>query len=173
MTLATGEHRVRFVPAGEPVEQAVIDTTVALDAGRHTLLAVGEVTGDTTPLRPVLLDDGSTTVAPDEARVRFVHASPDAPAVDLVRESTGETVVAGLGFAEAATATVPAGQHTFVVRPSGAEDCAPLARFPFEAAGGAHYTAFVEGYVTPEDEPADRRFLLAFTRRPGERSEDA
>lgn len=53
------------------------------------------------------------------AMVRIVHASPDAPAVDIFVD--GQLAAAGLSFAESTTyAMFPAGQHRLQVAPTGA-----------------------------------------------------
>lgn len=61
-------------------------------------------------------DDNGTNVTP-EARVRVVHASPDAPAVDVLVD--GAVVLTNVAFQDAsAYLTVPAGNRTLEVRPA-------------------------------------------------------
>jgi len=57
--------------------------------------------------------------AVDDARVRVVHASPDAPAVDVY--ANGSRVLSGVPFKGASDyLTVPAGRYTFDIRAAGA-----------------------------------------------------
>jgi hypothetical protein len=57
--------------------------------------------------------------AQNEARVRVLHASPDAPNVDIY--ANGDRVLSNVAFQTASDyLTVPAGSYTFEVRPAGA-----------------------------------------------------
>ena len=77
--LTAGTHQVQVVAAGTD-QPALIDTSVDLPAGRdNTFLAVGRL-ADIEPL--VLLDDNTLPPA-RQAKVRFVHASPNAPPIDV------------------------------------------------------------------------------------------
>jgi hypothetical protein len=66
---------------------------------------------------------GASAVVPgqaaDEARVRVLHASPDAPSVDVY--ANGARVLSNVPFKAASDyLSVPAGDYTFEVRPAGA-----------------------------------------------------
>jgi hypothetical protein len=79
LPVGAGEHRVQVTPAGA-TEPVVIDATVDLASGvSYTVAATGLLgSGDLQPL--VLVDERSSGPG---SRVRFVHASPDAPGVDV------------------------------------------------------------------------------------------
>ncbi|MBC8076345.1 MAG: DUF4397 domain-containing protein, partial [Chloroflexales bacterium] len=60
----------------------------------------------------------SSFAAPAPASVRFVHASPDTPAVDVFID--GALVLSNVKyFAASSSLSVPAGQHTLQVAPTG------------------------------------------------------
>ncbi|ELY61250.1 DUF4397 domain-containing protein, partial [Natronolimnohabitans innermongolicus] len=97
----------------------------------------------------------------EDARVRLVHASPDAPAVD-VTVGDGETVlVENAAFGDAAAVEVAPDAYEFEVRPASEDtDGDAVATFPVEPAAGNVYSAFAVGYLEPDAAPADEAFDL-------------
>src|SRR5690606_34390944 len=83
----------------------------------------------------------------DTARVRVIHASPDAPAVD-VAVTGGDVLISGLAFPSASDALeVPAGVYDLEVRPAGTTDVAlALPGVPLDA--GMVYDVFAIGQVS-------------------------
>lgn len=80
-----GSAQLSLVPTDG--DSAVLDATVDLEANTdYTLVAVGMAD----ELEPLVLVDDNTPPAPGQARVRFVHASPDAPAVNVAVEGGQE-----------------------------------------------------------------------------------
>ncbi len=78
-SLAAGSYDVKVVPAGA-TEPAVISANLTLEADKdYTVVAVGKLAD----IEPLVLVDNNSAPAPGKAHVRFVHASPDAPAVDI------------------------------------------------------------------------------------------
>ncbi len=91
-----GSHQVVFAPAGQPVSEAIITAQPTFEAGKaHTVVAVG--LADVTAV--VFTDDLSTPPA-GKARVRLIHASPDAPRVD-VEVIDGPMLFRSISFARA------------------------------------------------------------------------
>lgn len=77
--LAAGTYGVQVVPAGE-TEPVVIDADLPVAGGADTtVVAVGTLD----EIEPLVLEDDNSAPAAGMAHVRFVHASPDAPAVDI------------------------------------------------------------------------------------------
>ena len=77
--LAPDSYQVQVSPTGA-TEPIVIDATLALDADTdYTVVAVGELAS----IEPLVLIDNNSAPAAGKAHVRFVHASPNAPAVDI------------------------------------------------------------------------------------------
>ncbi len=79
--LPSANYRFRVTPSGA-TSPVPIDATAAIDgATDYTIAAIGLLSG-TPAISPLVLVDDNT-INPTQARVRFVHASPDAPAVDI------------------------------------------------------------------------------------------
>ena len=90
-----------------------------------------------------LLFAGSSVLgaqAEDQARVRVLHASPDAPNVDVY--ANGDRVLSNVPFKTASDyLTVPAGSYTFEVRPAGAvESSNPVLSATADLSAGTDYT---------------------------------
>jgi hypothetical protein len=114
VALPEGSYDIGVVPAGlsKPV---VIDATLALEGGTdYTVLAINTL-AEIEPL--VLVDDRS--LPGNGSRVRFVHGSPDAPAVDIALAG-GPVLIPNTSFGTAAAPiTVPAGTYNLEVRLAG------------------------------------------------------
>jgi hypothetical protein len=139
--LAPDTYDVTVTPAGAdgPV---VIDASLALaEDTSYTVLAV-DVLKSIEPL--VLVDDRAT--APNSARVRFVHASPDAPAVDIALAG-GDVLVPDAAFRDASGyLSIPPGTYDLEVRLAGT-DSVVLPLDGITLTGGRVYTAAVVGLV--------------------------
>jgi hypothetical protein len=116
--LPAGSHEVAVVPAGAGPEAAVLAATLDLAADKaYTVMAVGQFAN----LAPLVLVDERAGPAGDQAWVRFVHTSPDAPAVDVAVVG-GPTLFSNVAFGEAsAYLPAPAGTMDLVVRPAGTD----------------------------------------------------
>jgi hypothetical protein len=78
--------------------------------------------------------------AAENAQVRVVHASPDAPAVDVY--ANGSRVLSGVPFKGASDyLSVPAGTYSFEVRPAGAAaESSPVLSVSADLQAGTDYT---------------------------------
>jgi hypothetical protein len=86
-------YNFKVTPAGGTIDTAVIDANLNLFYNKeYTLIALNNVA----EIEALLLTDDNTN-NPDAARVRFVHASPDAPAVD-VKVAKGPFLFQGIEF---------------------------------------------------------------------------
>jgi hypothetical protein len=141
LAVLPGEHRVRVVPAGAS-SPAVIDATLNLASGSATTVAA---TGLLADIGPTVLGDERSAPA-GSARVRFVHASPDAPSVD-VAVTGGAVLFANVAFREEdGYITVPAGTYDLEVRVAGTSAVAlPLPDVVL--AGATSYTVFAVGLL--------------------------
>jgi hypothetical protein len=90
LSLPAGTQEVTVYATGD-TSTPVIDAPVKLAAGAYTIAAVGLVTDDSITAQ-VYQDDLSAPSA-GNAKVRVVHASPDAGAVDVVPRACYEPVV--------------------------------------------------------------------------------
>ncbi|HNS51584.1 MAG TPA: DUF4397 domain-containing protein [Anaerolineae bacterium] len=78
-SLDPATYQVQVTPTGASTP-IVIDASLELAADTdYTVVAVGQLAG----IEPLVLVDINATPAAGKAHVRFVHASPDAPAVDI------------------------------------------------------------------------------------------
>jgi hypothetical protein len=138
-----GTRQARVTPAGarEPV---VIEASLNVESGRaYTVVATGELPS----LAPVVLNDDLTPPPAGQAKVRFVHSAPDAPAVDIA-VADGSVLFANVAFRNASmTATVPAGTYTLEVRPTG-QQAAVLSVPNVTLSAGDIITIFAAGKVS-------------------------
>jgi hypothetical protein len=118
VTVPSGDGRgVRVTATGTPVEEAIIDTSLDFDPGQaYEILVTGggddlEATITGTDLRPL---------AEGQARVRVIHASPDAGAVDIGVKGSEDNIFEGVDFRDATDYVVlDAGDYSLEVRPGG------------------------------------------------------
>lgn len=166
-----GSHTVSFAPTGEDLAEAVLEERVELDSGEYTLAAVGElcaVSGRSLQIRQFEDDNGPTSEG--SARIRAVHASPDAPVVDVIVDD--ERVIEDLEFGDGSYTEIPGGEGILGVAEAGNDE--PFARFAIEPEAGSVYTGFGVGYLEPEAAPERAQeipFSLALVEdaTPGER----
>jgi len=144
LELPSGSHRIQVTPAGE-TKPVVIDATVEFESDKaYTVAATGFLGED--DLQPlVLVDDRFTMMS--ESKLRFVHTSPDAPAVD-VGQSDGSVVFGDVALRESSTyAQLPAGSYDLEVRVAGTMDIA-LSLPGVMLEEGTNYTVFAIGSLT-------------------------
>jgi hypothetical protein len=162
LTVPAGAHQVAITAAGDP-DTVVFDEELTVAAGTHyTAAAVGEL-GDMADrsFEVRVLEDDVTLPGDGMAKLRLVHTSPDAPAVDVTVESTGDVLYDGVAFGESGYVTVPEGAYTIEVRgDTMANDGDVVTTFDVDLAGETVYTAFAGGYLSPDDEPGDAMFDL-------------
>jgi len=142
LSLAPGSYRVQVVPAGAALSAgAVIDATLTLEANTsYTVAAVGKVA----QIKPAVFVDNNGAPAAGNAHIRVIHASPDAPAVD-VAVTGGPVLMPNLAFPNASDYTpVPAATYNLEVRAAGTSTVAlPIPGLTVQA--GKVYTVFAVG----------------------------
>ncbi len=164
--LPPGTYTIQVVPTGEDPSEAVLEETVEAgdeDPTIDGLLAViGEVVAENQPLEALFLDDDNSPVDSGTARIRVLHASPDAPAVDVVAGETGDALFENVAFGESGYTEVPEGEYTLVIYPAGDRETSVF-EVDVSLAGGTVYSAFAIGYLEPENAPADEPFDILLT----------
>jgi hypothetical protein len=127
---------VRVTATGTPVEEAVIDAALDFDPGQaYEILVTGggddlEATITGTDLRPL---------AQGQARLRVIHASPDADAFDVGVAGSEENLFEGVEFREATDYVVlDAGEYSLEVRPGGEDTTVALQADATFAEGVTH-----------------------------------
>ena len=124
VALPAGEHQIQVTAADAAIDTAVIDAMLTLEAGAAYEVAATGLLADITPL--VTQADLSEFSTADEpmARARVIHASPDAPAVDVAVKG-GDVLIENLPFPESSDyLVVPAASYDLEVRPTGTTDVA-------------------------------------------------
>lgn len=143
LSLPNGTYEVAITPAGAGLASAVFVTDLTVENGyAGTVVALNTLSN----LEVGLYDDDMSPVAAGKARVRVIHASPDAPAVDIKLAGTSTAVVSNAAFTDAATIEVPAGTYAFDITPAGASTVVfttPSLRFE----SGWSYTLVASGFL--------------------------
>lgn len=144
-SLDAGSYSVAVVPAGQTAPQ-VISATLPLDAGKdYTVVALGKLAN----IEPLVLTDNNTLPAAGKAHVRFVHASPDAPAVDVAVKG-GPVIFSNVAFKGVGDYTpVDSGTYNLEVRLAGTDTVAlDLPNITLDA--GTVYTVYAMGLAGGE-----------------------
>ncbi|WP_339104080.1 DUF4397 domain-containing protein [Haloterrigena salinisoli] len=159
LELEPGTYAVKITAAGDP-DTVVFDDDLEVGEGDYTVAAVGELAEENRPFEVAVFEDDLSDPG-ENARIRLVHASPDAPAVD-VTVGDGETVlVEDAAFGDAAAVEVPADMYTLEVRPATeTNDGDVVATFDVEPEAGTVSSAFAVGYLKPKSAPVDEPFDL-------------
>jgi hypothetical protein len=142
LSVAGGTRNVKVNLAGSST--TVIDANVPVVAGlNYSVFASGAAAS----IGTVLTVDDLTAPASGKAHVRFVHLSPDAPAVD-VAVTGGAVVFANKAFEEYTPFTpLDAGTYNLEVRLAGTSTVVlPLPGIALTA--GKLYTVFAKGFVS-------------------------
>jgi hypothetical protein len=148
LTVSAGAHNFKVYATGANPESdtAVINTDATLAAGKdYTVVAVGKVED----IKPAVFEDNNAAPAAGTAHVRVVHASPDAPAVDIAVKG-GPVLFSNLAFPNAAgPSPVDAGTYNLEVRAAGTTTVAlPIDGVQLQA--GKIYTVLAVGLLNGE-----------------------
>ncbi|MFW6320264.1 MAG: DUF4397 domain-containing protein [Halohasta sp.] len=157
MEFEPGTYDVEVTEAGDD-EEVIYEDSLEVEAGTYTLAAVGEDGEDNEPLDVEVFED-DTSDPGDDARLSVVHASPDAPTVDVTDDESGDALVEDLSFGGRESLEAASGDYTVGVRPAD-DDGDPVATFDVSLESGTVYTAFAVGYLEPDDAPVDEDFDL-------------
>jgi hypothetical protein len=166
LELPSGEYDVMITAAGD-MDTVVFDQPLEVPEGEFTAAAIGELADENEPFAlEVYTDDTSNPEG--MARVRLIHASPDAPNVDVT--AGGDVLLEDVPFGAAGAIEVPAGEYELEVRPATENnDGDVVATFELAPEAGVVYTAAAVGYLEPGAAPADVPFDLEVVEdaRPG------
>ncbi|QZA78072.1 DUF4397 domain-containing protein [Deefgea tanakiae] len=147
LEVAAGDYQVRVTVAGS--KTVVYDSgKLAVPAGADLLaMAIPQVNGSS-PISLLLISRAATgnvtEVADSNAKLRVVHASPDAPAVDVL--ANGSALLSNVPFFTASNyLTVPAAKYTTALQVSGTTTIALTKDLTLDRA--KNYTVFAVGYA--------------------------
>ena len=142
--LDTGTYNFKVVPTGA-TSPVVIEADLGIEAKDYTIVAVGKLEN----IEPLVLIDNNSTPAAGKAHVRFVHASPDAPAVDIAVKG-GPVLFSNIAFKGVGDyLPVDAGTYDLEVRLAGTETVA-LDVPGVKLDNGIVYTVFAMGLAGGE-----------------------
>ena len=146
LELEPGQHTFAVAPAGEGRESAILEQEAALEPDTDYTVAAG---GRLDSPEVFIFADENETPSADQVRLRAVHLSPDAPAVDIAAD--GNVILEGLEFGKASDyVEVPAGSYSIEVRPAGGEEA--VATFDATLDGGTVVSAFAVGLLEASDD---------------------
>jgi hypothetical protein len=148
LTVNAGTRNVKINAAGTTTTVLNADNTVA-SGKSYSLFAVDSLSN----LGAVLIEDNLATPASGKAHVRFIHLSPNAPAVDVAVDG-GAVVFGDYTFKEASAFTpLDAGTYDLEVRVAGTTTVA-LDLDPITLTAGKIYTVYAKGFLggtAPQD----------------------
>ncbi len=117
VTLPAGGHNVKvFVSPSDGTGSPALEANLEIVAGKdYTVLAVGEVGKGTLGLE--VFEDNNSTPSGNNAHIRLIHASPDAPPVNVAVSGTSTNVFTGVAYRSFGPYTpVPAGTYSLDVK---------------------------------------------------------
>lgn len=139
---AAGTRNIKVNVSG--TSTTVINADLMLEANKnYSVFAVDSVS----KISAIVLADDLTAPASGKAHVRFVHLSPNAPAVDICVASSGAVVFGNKAFKDATAFTpLDAGNYNLDVRVAGTSTVAlTLPTITLQA--GKIYTVFAKGFL--------------------------
>ena len=142
LSVESGKRNVKVNASGTSTSVITADLDLKKDEN-YTIFAIDSLK----KISALVLTDDLTAPAAGKAHVRFVHLSPNAPAVDVAVASSGAVVFANRKFKEN-TAFTPlnAGEYSLDVRVAGTSSVAlVLPKITLES--GKIYTIFARGIL--------------------------
>ena len=142
-SVPAGQRKFQVFPAGTTMGMPVIEVAPTLMAGKdYTVVALGRLAG----IAPGLFEDDNQAPAAGKARVRFIHGSPNAPAVDIA-VTGGPVIFPNVAFTAASGyAEVDAGTYNLEARAAGTSTVA-LAVPGVRLEAGRGYTVIAVGLL--------------------------
>lgn len=142
LDVETGSRNIKINVSGTSTTVINADLTFEKDKN-YSVFAVDSVS----KISAIALEDDLTSPAAGKAHVRFVHLSPNAPAVDVAVASSGAVVFGDVAFKEATAFTpLDAGTYLLDVRVAGTTTVA-LVLPAITLQAGKIYTVFAKGFL--------------------------
>jgi hypothetical protein len=135
-------------------DKEIISGSVKLEPGRsYTLMANGHFADVDTVIKPLLLIDDITCPPSGKAKVRFVHAANEAPAVDIYAGLN--KIFSNVSFGHVGSPeflTVDAGELSVTVTPAGSSKTV-LGPIKYKLSNGGVYTVIASGIIGDPQTP--------------------
>jgi hypothetical protein len=147
VAVPAGDHAIKVCAAADATVCPIDVPSVSVAAGaRYTIAATNALAS----IEAQVLEDATST-EDGQALVRVVHFSADTPAIDVLTQDGGTTVVGGLAFPDA-TDYLPLDPGSYDLKVCAAGDAAtcPLDPGTLELDGGRAYSVFAIGSLTGE-----------------------
>jgi hypothetical protein len=142
-----GTRNIKVTPNGASAP-IVIEADLTLEANKeYSVYAVDQLSS----ISAVVSEDMRSANA-SKAKIRFLHASPDAPAVDIkLNNGSGAAVFSNASFKDITNyIEVDAGSYTFVVTPTGSTN-EVIVFDPISVSNGMVYTVIAHGTLDNTD----------------------
>ncbi len=148
ITVVSGTRNVKVNVSGTTT--TVINADLLVNTGKnYSVFAVDAVSN----IGALVIEDNLAAPASGKAHVRFIHLSPDAPAVDVAVDG-GAVVFGDYMFREYSAFTpLDAGTYDLEVRVAGTSSVA-LDLDPITLQAGKIYTVFAKGFLSGSGEQA-------------------
>lgn len=152
LTIPAGAYQIRVAVAGDPTAVVYDSAEVALEGGSDlTILAIPDTGAASAPISLLVVNGVLATEILDAsatAAVRVVHASPDAPNVDVIAsDNFAAPVVSDLGYTlQSGQLDLPAGAINVKVVPSG-EDTPVVIDADLSLVAGESYRVYATGLL--------------------------
>ncbi len=151
--LSPGEKKVQvFASSAKGEGKPVLEQKVTVEAGKsYSIVAIGKLNN----VSLLVLEDQKGSG--DKASLRAIHASPDAPPVDIAVKD-GDVLLKNLAFTQASEyQSLSPGSYNLEVRATGSDQAVlDLPNLPIES--GVNYTAIAIGFL--EGDPSLNVILL-------------
>lgn len=159
-SVPTGNQTVTVTPANDS-DTVVFEDEIEVESGQATVAVGGELTEDGENVSALALTDDADP-AENESAVRLAHLAPDAPAVDVTVNETGDVLFDDVEFENATEyETVPAGEYELEVRNATEDDDGEVVEtVNVTVENGTAYTAVATGYLDTEEAPVDEPFTV-------------
>ncbi len=143
LDVEAGQRNIKVNVAGANPAVTAINTNVTFAKDKNYSVFAGNAVAN---IEPLLFEDNLAAPATGKAHVRFIHLSPDAPAVDVALTG-GAAVFPNISFKNGTSfAPLDAGTYNLEVRVAGTQTVAlPLPGVVLEA--GKIYTVFAKGFL--------------------------
>jgi hypothetical protein len=163
LEVTAGTYAVTITVADDR-DAVVFEGDVTVERGSATTVAAtGEVSENgTTDFAPRVYADDALTPDEGSAAVRVVHASPDAPTVDVTAAGGDVVLAENVSFGDASEyVTVPAGDYEVEIRADTPNANGTVVTTVDVSLDSQEVkTAWAMGYLSPEDAPADTPFRV-------------
>lgn len=146
--VAAGDYQIRVTAASDPAAVVFDSGTITVNDGDDlTIAALPNTSGGSAPISLVALNGSGSLEILDvntPASLQVVHASPDAPAVDIVVD--GNVLVPGLAFPQATGfVEVPGSTYNVAVTVAGNPGAIAIGPVDLDLAAGERYSVLAVG----------------------------